>query len=290
MTAEMSVVIPAHNEQAVITRLLTGLIAGGLGDRFEIVVIANGCTDDTAAAAAAVSPHITVVEIVETSKTAALNAGDAHCHAFPRAYVDADVRVSGATLLALADALDGTGTALVGSPALEVDTTRSSWWVRQYYRIWALSDYRLVGHIGSGIYAVSQTGRARWAAFPPVVADDRFVQQSFSAEERVTLAPPHVFGVDAARTMGAHLKRAARIEAGNRQLPAESAPPAGPSSRERYVHLVKRVVRDPRLWVAFPVYCCAHAISRRRAAALVASGQLVPWNRDEASRQVTGAT
>lgn len=288
MTAELGVVIPAHNEQSVIARLLTTLVTDAPGDRFEIVVVANGCTDDTAAVAAAVSPRVTVVEIAETSKTAALNAGDEACRTFPRAYVDADVRVSAATLLALAGALDGAGPALVGSPALDVDTTRSSWWVRQHYRIWALSDYRLVGHIGSGIYAVSRSGRARWDRFPPVVADDRFVQQAFAAHERVTLSPPHVFQVDAARTMRAHLRRAARIEAGNRQLTADVDHPHGPPAAGRHLRLLRRVARDPRLWPAFAVYCGGRAISSRRAAALVASGQLVPWNRDEASRQVAG--
>ena len=155
MTARMSVVIPAHDEAAVIGRLLESLVADPRAADLEIVVVANGCSDATVPVARAYEPAVRVVEIEEASKIAALKAGDAEATRFPRAYVDADVMVDVPTLLALAQVLDEPGGPLVASPRLQVDTSRASWLVRQHYSIWELTDYRRSGHIGSGIYALS---------------------------------------------------------------------------------------------------------------------------------------
>ena len=101
----MSVVIPAHNERTLIQRLLGDLTSGPLAASLEIVVVPNGCTDDTAAVAASIDPRVVVSSIAMGSKIAALREGDRVATVFPRAYVDADVTVTPETLLALADAL-----------------------------------------------------------------------------------------------------------------------------------------------------------------------------------------
>ena len=44
----VSFVIPAHNEEAVIGRCLTALLAGARRDELDIIVVCNGCTDRTA--------------------------------------------------------------------------------------------------------------------------------------------------------------------------------------------------------------------------------------------------
>ena len=76
-----SVVVPAHNEEAVIGRLLTSLAEGLDGARLEIVVACNGCTDRTADITR--DHGAEVVEVDELSKIAALNAGDAAARAYP---------------------------------------------------------------------------------------------------------------------------------------------------------------------------------------------------------------
>src|SRR3954467_3664021 len=90
-----SIVIPAHDEGAVLGRLLDGIAP--LGDDHDVLVVANGCTDDTADVVRARS-WCRLVEIAEASKIAALNAGDAAARTFPRIYLDADVTVSADTL------------------------------------------------------------------------------------------------------------------------------------------------------------------------------------------------
>ena len=272
MTARMSVVIPAHDEAAVIGRLLEALVSDPRAAELEIVVVANGCSDATVPVAREHEPAVRVVEIAEASKIAALEAGDAEATAFPRAYVDADVTVDVPTLLALADALEESGGPLVASPPLEVDTTGRRGSCAQHYRVWELTDYRRSGHIGSGVYALSATGRARFGRWPRVIADDRFVQQLFRPDERRTIDDGS-FSVRSARTMSAHLRRSTRIARGNLELPSRvrgGRRPVAPS--DRTANLVGRVIRRPGLWPAFAVYAvtssaaeAARATAHRRS-------------------------
>jgi len=275
MTAQLSVVIPAHDEAAVLPRLLDRL-AGD--ERLEIVVVANGCTDATADVARAAG--VRVVELAEGSKPAALDAGDAAATVFPRAYVDADVEVDAATLLALADRLRR-GPELVASPGVRLDLDGATWPVRAYYRVWELSSFRRRGHIGSGVYALSQRGRERFGLFPKVIGDDRYVQGLFAAEERATTAG--TFTVRPPRTLRALLARGARIAAGNRELErgglAGHAPSRGRSLRE----LVAVMARRPALWGPFAIYAGVQVrtgmLARRKLRRSPRS-----WERDETSR------
>ena len=282
MTPRMSVVIPAHDEAAVIGRLLAGLVDDPRSAELEIVVVANGCRDATIDVAGTFAPAVRVVEIAEASKIAALEAGDAAATTFPRAYVDADVLVDVPTLLALADALDAADGPAVASPRLEVDTMDASWPVRQHYRIWALTDYRRAGHIGSGIYAMSAAGRARFHAWPRVIADDRFVQQCFLPPERITL--DEAFTVRSARTLRAHLRRTTRIARGNLELPAEVQHASTEPAADRTANLVRRVARRPSLWPAFAVYCVTSTVPKLRARRLVIERREPEWARDDTSR------
>ena len=274
MTPRMSIVIPAHDEGPLVRQNLERMLRGAEPGEFEVVVVANGCSDDTAAQAAEV-PGVEVVEIAQGSKIAALNAGDERARVFPRAYIDADVTLTVSALRALAEALSSTDFPRAAAPRLIVDPSRSSLPVRAHSRIWATSSYRSRGHVGSGVYAVNAAGRKRWEAFPDVIADDRFVQLRFSPEERMTLAD-ETFTVHAPRTMRALVRRGVRIELGNRQLPDDS------TERDRG-GLLARVARTPRLWASFPFYLWGYvmpkAIARRRSAGPVA------WDRDTSLRE-----
>jgi len=277
----MSVIIPAHDEEAVIERALRVMRAGSDG-RLETIVVANGCRDATADRARAVDPGIQVVEIAEASKIAALNAGDEATTLFPRAYVDADVEVEASALLALAAVLDS-GLALVASPRLELDLSAANRWVRAYYAIWQLSAFRHAGHIGSGIYALSAEGRERFGRFPPVIGDDRFVQGLFAPSERATLVG-HAFTVHPPRTLRALIARGSRIAAGNQQLRAAGLAGSVPSATASFQQLLSRVLPRPDRWGPFVVYCLVQLRTRGRAAARLANEPTVTWTRDETSR------
>ncbi|KQQ05716.1 MULTISPECIES: glycosyltransferase [unclassified Rathayibacter] len=284
MSARVSVIIPAHDEAAVIGRLLRALVDGDPEGRLEIVVGANGCTDGTAAVARAVDPRILVAETERASKIAGLNAADEIATVFPRIYVDADVSVSAETLLAVGDELARPGGPQVAAPEFHVDTTDASWPVRAHYSIWELSEYRVSGLVGSGIYGLSAEGRRRFGAFPEIIADDRFVQQLFAPEERLTLAG-WSFSVKAPRRMRSQIKRTVRIAIGNAQLAASGLVPDRPAPAGGTIGaLLARLVRRPALWPAFPVYCYGYLRPRLEARSIIARGGVPEWNRDETTR------
>ncbi|MGC5225257.1 glycosyltransferase [Micromonospora sp. DT81.3] len=282
MTARLSLIIPAHNESAVIDRILGALTSQCRRGDLEIVVVANGCTDDTVARASAYQ-GVRVVEVPTASKIAALNAGDAAATVFPRVYVDADVVMSADALFALADVLGSEGIG-VASPTLVVDCSHASWAVRQHYKIWNITDYRSSGHIGSGVYGLSQEGRARFDMWPEVIADDRFVQQLFLPTERATLTD-HSFTVRSAADIRSHIRRSVRVARGNQELPAASQHAAA-ADGSTHVNLVKRVVKRPTLWVPFAVYSVCWVVPNVLARRSIIRKSTQTWNRDETSRVV----
>ncbi|WP_157981726.1 glycosyltransferase [Protaetiibacter intestinalis] len=279
MSARMSVIVPAHDEAHVLAVNLARMTSGIPRDALQFVVVANGCSDDTAEIARAAG--VDVVELATGSKIAALNAGDAAARYAARAYVDADVRVSGETLLALAELLTHSDGPLVASPRFTVDTRFSSLFVRAHYRVWEHTDYRRSGHIGSGVYALSARGRMRFDRFPEVIADDRYVQQLFSPAERALL-PGHSFEVPAPRTLRAQIRRATRIQRGNDELAERFPELRSESVVSRAGGLLGRIARRPQLWPAVPVYLVGTVGPRLRAA--TARGPQA-WNRDETSRR-----
>ena len=278
-----TVVVPAHDEESVIGRGLRALLTAPEGD-VDVIVVANGCTDRTAERARAESERIRVIEVAAASKIGALNAGSDAAESFPVVFVDADVVVSGEDLVELARRLDAEPNAHVASPAMMV-LPSSSWLVRQHYRVWALTDYRTTGHIGSGVYMLSAEGRTRFDRFPDVIADDLFVQRLFSPGERLTPSDL-IFTVQAPGSVGALIGRNTRIAAGNRQLAAEFPELAPPAASAGAASLLKRALRRPRLWPGVAVYTYVYLTAHRRAKALLRARSAIAWSRDETTRTV----
>src|SRR5215813_6765708 len=178
----ISIVVPAHNEAAVIGQTLSALLRDAEPGELDVIVAANGCTDETEQIAAAFGPPVRVVNVAASSKPAALNAGDAQANGFPRLYLDADVELSTQAVRAIAAAL--ADPVLAASPGLFVDTAESSRLVRSYYRCWSRLPSVVDDLVGRGVYAVSDQGRGRFDVFPDVLNDDHFFRELFSATER----------------------------------------------------------------------------------------------------------
>ena len=93
-----SIIIPAHNEAAVIERCLKSLEISAIKNKLEVYVVCNGCVDNTADLARKFE-YVTVIDIPTASKIAALNAGDDAATTYPRVYFDADVLIEGDSLI-----------------------------------------------------------------------------------------------------------------------------------------------------------------------------------------------
>ncbi|WP_213816478.1 WecB/TagA/CpsF family glycosyltransferase [Glaciihabitans sp. dw_435] len=178
-----SIIIPAHDESAVIASCLTALAPLADTGHLEIIVVCNGCTDGTAQRAREF-PGVTVLEIDEASKTAALNEGDAVATLWPRIYLDADVGVSAETIRETLIAL-GSGDTLAARPQFRYDLAGCSGAVRAYYRARTRMPSSSAALWGAGMYAVTEAGHDRFSSFPTDAVDDVFVHRQFVESERV---------------------------------------------------------------------------------------------------------
>jgi glycosyltransferase involved in cell wall biosynthesis len=269
----ISVVVPAHNEAAVLDRCLDSLTGPGV----QVIVVPNGCTDDTAGIARA-RGDVGVVELREGSKTAALNAGDRVATGSPRIYVDGDVLLTPGSVHRIADALRRTG-ALVAVPRRELDLHGRPLAVRAYFAIHHRLPAMRDGLYGRGVIALSEIGRSRFDEFPSVMADDLFLDSLFGADERVVVDDAASVVATPRRTADL-LRRLRRVRSGNAALRASSGTARG---SDRWSWL--RDVVLPRPWllpagIVYAVLTMIAAMQARRAPGTT-------WERDESSR--TGA-
>ncbi len=193
MSPRVSVLIPAHNEAGYIGACLEGVFASAplpQGMTGEVLVLANGCTDETAALARAVAPPpgwtLEVLEQPEGGKLRALTAGDGAARGDILIYLDADVAVSPALIAQLAEALaEGAPRYASGRP--QVAPARSAV-TRAYARLWTRLPFFTRGVPGFGIFAMNRSGRERWGDWPDIIADDTFARLNFAPAERVQVA------------------------------------------------------------------------------------------------------
>jgi len=196
----LSVILPASNEAALIGRCLSALLGSVWTHPRppEVIVIANGCRDDTAARARALIPGfaargwpLRVIDRAEGGKLAALDAGDAVARGGVRVYLDADVTVDPALLTQLCDALSGPAPRYAsGMPQV---TTSGDWVTRHYTRFWQTTGFMTHGVPGFGVFAMNRAGRARWREWPDIISDDTFARLNFRPEERIAVPAPYAW-------------------------------------------------------------------------------------------------
>lgn len=214
-----SLIIPAHNEGQQIATLLTQL-EGEVSPTDQVIVIANGCHDDTVVRAESFS-YVTVLDLAEPSKIGALNAGDAQAgDNFPRLYLDADITFAPGTVRNLIAALQVPEPRVV-APKITIDLTRSSFLVKSYYFVISRHPW-IVKHAqthlaGRRIYGANQLARQRFGQFPTVTNDDGFFDQCFSSDERFIVPDTMVF-TKARLTSAEEVGRLVRVRRGNFEL------------------------------------------------------------------------
>jgi glycosyltransferase involved in cell wall biosynthesis len=283
----ISIIIPAHNEESVIARGLRALLTGAAPGELEVVVACNGCTDRTAEVARSFGSPVRVLEVAQASKIAALNAADAVAVGFPRFYIDADVIIELASVRRIAFALEK-GSALMATPQVCMPLRDTTWPVRAFYRVWtALAYNRTFGAVGTGVYAVSAAGRARWRAFPDVISDDGFVRFCFATHERSTVEGA-VSHVDPPRDFARLIRIKTRSRLGLYQLRA-SFPGRSTSDRRRAPGAARHLLGNISLWPQLPIYLLVNLVTRVRAARQFRSREQLPWERDESARAVLSA-
>ena len=188
----LTVIIPSYNEENYIVACLEAVrTQAGLPENhgIQVIVAANGCHDRTivrakekATALGDQGFHLVVLDIVRGNKMNALNEAEAVATYETRAFLDADVVLSSYVLAELLQILSAdepryaSGTISIPRPKSVVS--------RAYAKVWTNLPFVRDGVPGIGLYAMSAKGRARWAKFPEIYSDDRFVRLQFSPHER----------------------------------------------------------------------------------------------------------
>ena len=279
--AAVSIIIPAHNEAAVIERCLTTMLRGANDGELDIIVVANGCNDDTAARARAVSPAVRVIDTATPGKSNAINVGDAAATDFPRFYVDADVRLPIESIRRVAQVLRG-GTFLAAAPKIAFDLSQSSLLVKGFYDIWLRTPYMQEGMIGSGVYAVNEAGRKRWDKIPNITADDAFVRLQFKPPERTVVADC-TFTITPPRSIGGVVKIKTRGHFGNAEL-KKAQPDLFNNEGEPHGQALAKMALNPLRWPALAVYGYVRIAARRASKKRMDAGDHKTWERDDSSR------
>jgi colanic acid/amylovoran biosynthesis glycosyltransferase len=274
----ISVVIPAHDESAVIARCLDAITVGANEGELEIIVVCNGCSDDTASLVRRGWPDVTVVETVVASKTAALNLGDNEATSFPRFYIDADIEIGIDSLRSVASQLRD-GTILCAAPRAEFVLDGRPRPIRHFYRIWQEMPFLNDNMVGSGVYALSSDGRARFGAFPEITADDQFVMQHFAPNERVAVFGA-TFRVHTPRQVGGLIRMRTRVYRGNTELASSVSTPEAPTGGR--IGALVRLGQRPLLLPAVATYVTINTLATARARWGAPGAR---WERDESARR-----
>jgi glycosyltransferase involved in cell wall biosynthesis len=275
-----SVVIPAHNEAAVISRCLDSLLSGFKPGELDVIVACNGCTDATADIVRSSGHAVRVLEVEAASKPAALRAAEKELSTFPRIYLDADVVLPAAAARQVLEQLR-TGSALAARPPINYDTERSSHLVRSYYRARIRVPSVMSRIWGAGMYGLSAAGRARFGDYPDVVADDLFVDQHFdSGEIAIVNTPPVV--VKAPRQTADLLRILRRTYQGNtenRALPGRDAERSG-TTQSTIRGLARQAITSPTKAIDILAYIMLATYARLTLKVVAPQG----WERDNGSR------
>lgn len=274
-----SIVIPAHNEQLGLARLLPLLLNEASPGEFAVIVVCNGCSDSSAATARAFGPDVTVIEREEASKAGAISAGAAQVSHFPIIYVDADVALDARSIRALVSALE-TGPWKAASPRRDLDRTGVSRLASSYYAVWERLPNVQSGIFGRGVIALSASGYDRISALPRYLSDDLAFSESFSADERVVVDDASV-RVWPARTWRALVRRRMRVADGVRELQEHDA--LSRTAETRLSDVAAIVGEKPLLAPHAAVFLFTALVAR-----LAPRGRFrrprTAWQRDETSR------
>jgi glycosyltransferase involved in cell wall biosynthesis len=276
----ISIVVPTCNERSVIARTLETMTNGANSSELDVIVVCNGCTDDTATIARSFGRPVRVIETELPSKPQALNLGDQAAESFPRLYIDADVMITIDTIRKLAKRLDF-GDVLAVAPTPKIDLAGCSWPVRAFIDIRSRLPSAKEGIGGSGVYALSEAGHRRIREFPEVTADDGYVRIQFRPEERETLsaASSTVF---APATIKDLIATKTRAHYGSFEL-AKLFPELWRNNGESNMSALGGLFKYPWLWHKLLIYSSITIIAKCKARHQLRR-KTSAWQRDDTSR------
>lgn len=280
------VIIPAHNEQAVIARCLNAITENMAPGEFEIIVSCNGCKDQTAD----IARQFAGVKIIESdlgNKANALNLADQVTEVYPRIYVDADVTISTQALRKTFKALSAIDEPRVAAPRLNVMLESTRYLVKCYYKIWGLLPYCQSNMVGSGVYGLNQAAHDQINAFPNLLAEDEYIRLNFNEDERIVI-DDEVFNVYPPQSFRSLIKLRSRWNRGALEV-ARKYPELVKTEQREYRGRMRAILSQPRLWFALIIYCIVWLGGKLRTKWESRNSESFnEWTRDESARTGRG--
>lgn len=252
----VSVLIPAHNEVSYLPACLDALLASDTQACIEVIVIANGCTDNTAQIAKDYAAQAevkgwgwTVLDLAQGGKLNAWNAGEERAQGETLIYLDADVLVSPSLIGQIAEALD-TYAPRYASGRPNVTVSGGDALTRHYTRFWLTTPFMVHGVPGFGVFAMNRQARARWGDWPDIISDDTFARLHFTPEERLSVPASYEWPMIEGFKRLVQVRR--RQDLGVAEI-AQRYPAlmANDDPHDRTVPLWRRVLDDPIAFAAF---------------------------------------
>ncbi len=130
----LSIIIPAHNEEKFIGKTLKSIFEQPYRD-FEVIVVCNGCKDNTAKVARKF--NVRVLEFSFSNVSKARNIGAKYANGERLVFLDADTMVEKNTLEKIANSKRGLGTCL-GKPDIKKFIARFFMSLKNFYKYFAL--------------------------------------------------------------------------------------------------------------------------------------------------------
>ena len=278
----ISIIIPAHNEKAVIERCLRNLLEPSETIAPEIIVVCNGCRDNTAEIVRSFGKAVRCLETKKASKISALNLGDQAASYFPRFYLDADIKISLGDIWKVVTEMEQKN-ALAAAPRMQMDLSGSSWMVKSYYDIWCNLPYCREGMIGAGVYALSEKGRNFFAEFPDIIADDRYIRALFREDQRIGVKNA-VSIISAPTGLSGLINIKTRSRLGGYEFEARFPELLG-NETKAYAAAFKELAAEVGSWHKALVYLGINLITRIRAGRQRKTKGFNHWKRDDSSRE-----
>lgn len=275
-----SIIIPAHNEATVIGRCLKSIESSAVENSWEVIVVCNGCADDTANLARSYD-FTTVIEISESSKIAALNVGDDAAESYPRVYLDADVLIEGHSLSKCIESMSVIEQ--VAAPVASFDLKGCSLPVKLFYKFWTrLPYFKSGGMVGSGIYIINQEGRKKFGRFPKVIADDGYVRRLFKPSQRMVFESES-FRIFPPKKLASLINIKTRSRLGNVELDMKY--PEFSSEKDNSMRDILSVAfSSMSMTIPSLVYIFVQIVTKIRVNKRIKDSDFITWNRDDSSR------
>lgn len=272
-----TIIVPAHNEASVIADCLDSLLNQHGVDK--IIAACNGCSDNTVDIVRTY-PEVLCLDIKTPSKVNALNEAEKHVRSWPVFYIDADTRLSTDAVEKICAAMQS-GELLLAAPEPVIDTSASSWWVKQYYSVWLSLPYIRDGVVATCSFVISEQGRKRFSDFPPIINDDGFVRCQFSSAERGNVAGSQVF-ITAPKDLYSLIKIKTRARLGNMQLKIKKL--CSQTENKPYSNILSQKLAS-KAFISVVIYIGITVIIRLRARQQLKKIDTYRWETDESSRQ-----